>query len=127
MPTRCVGSDITKRVVFQREGKNTVSPDFGVLTWNHPIVHNQVLRRAKTSNGTLKINNRDVNQIVMPVPPPDEQRSVVEVASAAETTIDALSSKLQAYEGLKRSLMDSLLNGRMRVNDVRRTPAGTHE
>jgi type I restriction enzyme, S subunit len=127
IPEGCVYPDITKRVVFQREGKNTVTPEFGVLTWNHPIVHNQVLRRAKTSNGTLKINNRDVSQIVMPVPTPDEQRSVVEVASAAEATIDALSSKLQAYEELKRSLMHSLLSGRMRVNDVRRAPAGTHE
>jgi type I restriction enzyme, S subunit len=116
MPDGCIYPDITMRVVFRREGEKTVTPEFAVLAWNHPIVHNQVLRRAKTSNGTLKINSRDVSQIVMPVPPPNEQRSLVEAASAADATIDALTRKLCGYEQLKRALMHDLLTGTVRID-----------
>ena len=91
-------------------------PELAVLAWNHPIVHNQVLRRAKTSNGTLKINNRDVKQIVMPVPPVTEQEKIVEVAAVADAKVSALANKLKALDQLKKSLMHDLLTGTVRVN-----------
>lgn len=115
-PAGCIYPDITKRIVFRREGDDTVLPEYAVLAWNHPIVHNQVLRRAKTSNGTLKINNRDVRQIIMPVPPTSEQQSIVELVSAVESKADALRQKLFALEQLKKSLMHDLLTGSVRVD-----------
>jgi type I restriction enzyme S subunit len=115
-PEGCIYPDITKRIVFRRNGDNTVSPEYAVLAWNHPVVHNQVLRRAKTSNGTLKINNRDVKQIVMPVPPPSDQLRIVELVTAADAKGDALGQKLVALEQLKRSLMHDLLTGTIRVD-----------
>jgi type I restriction enzyme S subunit len=117
-PDGCIYPDITKRVVFRQDDEHTVSPHFAVLAWNHPVVHNQVLRRAKTSNGTLKINNRDVKQIVMPVPPPQEQATLMNLAEALDRKIDALSSVANAYEQLKRSLMHDLLTGKVRVKDI---------
>ena len=65
-----------------------------MLTWNHPIVHNQVLRRAKTSNGTLKINTLDVTRIVLPVPPLPDQVSLVELITGIEDKVDALVNEL---------------------------------
>lgn len=115
-PEGCIYPDITKRVVFHKVGDNVVTPEYAVLTWNHPVVHNQVLRRAKTSNGTLKINNRDVRQIVMPVPPPTEQERIVAITNAVESKIDAISLKVKALEQLKISLMHDLLTGTMRVD-----------
>lgn len=115
-PDDCIYPDITKRVVFRQDGEHTVTPEFAVLAWNHPIVHNQVLRRAKTSNGTLKINNRDVKQIMMPVPPAAEQTRIVDLADAADSKVDALICKLTALEQLKRSLMHDLLTGTVRVD-----------
>jgi type I restriction enzyme, S subunit len=115
-PAGCIYPDITKRIVFRREGDVTVLPEYAVLAWNHPIVHNQVLRRAKTSNGTLKINNRDVRQIIMPVPATSEQQSIVELVSAVESKADALRQKLLALEQLKESLTHDLLTGSVRVD-----------
>ena len=43
-PYGCIYPDITKRVVFRKEGECTVTPPFAVLVWNHSIVHNQILR-----------------------------------------------------------------------------------
>lgn len=125
MPAGCIYPDITKRVVFRHEGEHTVTPEFAVLAWNHPIVHNQVLRRAKTSNGTLKINNQDVSQIVMPVPTPSEQRAIMEIASAADATIDGLNRKQWAYEQLKRSLTHDLLTGSVRPDPAMLKEAST--
>ncbi len=116
MPDGCIYPDITMRVVFRHKGENTVTPEFAVIAWNHSIVHNQILRRAKTSNGTLKINSRDVSQVMMPIPTLNEQRLLVEVASAVDAKIDALSRKLWAYEQLKRSLMHDLLAGTVRID-----------
>lgn len=115
-PAGCIYPDITMRMVFRREGDDTVLPEYAVLAWNHPIIHNQVLRRAKTSNGTLKINNRDVRQIVMPVPPTVDQRRIVELVTAVEDKADALRQKLAALQQLKKSLMHDLLTGRVRVD-----------
>ncbi|MBC3493630.1 restriction endonuclease subunit S [Pseudomonas taiwanensis] len=114
-PEGCIYPDITKRVVFRRDGDNTVSPEYAVLAWNHSIIHNQVLRRAKTSNGTLKINNRDVKQIVMPVPPPSSQLQIVELVAALDAKTDALKQKLLSLEQLKKSLMQDLLTGKVRI------------
>jgi type I restriction enzyme, S subunit len=91
-------------------------PDYAVLAWNHPIVHNQVLRRAKTSNGTLKINNRDVKQIVLPLPPETAQQEIVSLVAAADAKLVALTQKMVALQQLKKSLMHDLLTGAVRVN-----------
>lgn len=116
-PDGCIYPDITKRVVLRNYGDHRLLPEFTVLTWNHVIVHNQVLRRAKTSNGTLKINNRDVKQILLPVPPLVQQEEIVDLIEAVDTKIDALTAKFTALEQLKKSLMHDLLTGKVRVGD----------
>jgi len=115
VPEGCIYPDITKRVVFRTDASRNVSPEFAVLAWNHPIVHNQVLRRAKTSNGTLKINNRDVKQIVLPVPPGKEQQDIVKLAAAIDVKINSLEQVLETQQLLKRALMHDLLAGRVRL------------
>ena len=115
-PDGCIYPDITKRVVFKQNDKLSVTSEYAVLAWNHPILHNQILRRAKTSNGTLKINSWDVKQIVMPVPPKEEQTKIIKLVSAVDAKIKALNHILWAYETLKKSLLHDLLTGQVRVN-----------
>ncbi len=117
-PDGCIYPDITKRVVFRTEGERTVTSEFAVLCWNHAVVHNQVLRRAKTSNGTLKINSRDVKQIVMPVPPLSQQADIVKLAASVDANVDVLNAVLSAHRQLKRSLMQDLITGRVRVRHL---------
>ena len=114
-PRDCIYPDITMRVCFRQHGDWTVSPEFAVLAWNHPVVHNQILRRAKTSNGTLKINSRDVRQTFVPVPPPKQQQQIVDVVAAVDAKIDALREKLKALAQLKNALMHDLLTGTVRI------------
>lgn len=116
-PEGCIYPDIAKRVVFRTEGELKVSSEYAVLAWNHPVVHNQILRRAKTSNGTLKINNRDVSQIILPVPPDAEQVRLVRLAAAVDEQIASLVSVATVQQQLKKSLTHDLLTGAVRVKD----------
>jgi type I restriction enzyme, S subunit len=115
-PAGCIYPDITKRVVFRNDSDPSVLPEFAVLAWNHAIVHNQLLRRAKTSNGTLKINNRDVKQVIMPVPPPKAQAELVHLTRSLDSHADTLAAVSVAQQTLKRALMHELLTGQVRVN-----------
>ena len=117
-PRGCIYPDIAKRVIFRSNGWPKVLPGFAVLAWNHATVHNQVLQRAKTSNGTLKINSRDVKQIILPVPTEVEQAEIVGVISAVDAKRDALIRLVSAQEQLKKSLVHDLLTGRVRVRDA---------
>lgn len=122
-PRDCIYPDIAKRVTFGTDCSPRILPTFAVLVWNHSTVHNQVLRRAKTSNGTLKINNRDVKQIVVPVPPENDQVRIAAIADAIEEKRDALIVVSASLEQLKKSLMHDLLTGKVRVGDVAEAPA----
>jgi type I restriction enzyme S subunit len=114
MPPDCIYPDILKRVHFDT-GPDGVDPRFVEIAWNHAVVHNQILKRAKTSNGTLKVNSRDVKQIVMPLPPRNEQERLVATVCAAEDLEHSLVATLTAHERLKCGLMQMLLTGRVRV------------
>ena len=117
-PRDCFYPDIAKRVTFGTNCSPRILPTFAVLVWNHSTVHNQVLRRAKTSNGTLKINNRDVKQIVLPVPPENDQVRIAAITVAIEEKCDALMVVNASLEQLKKSLMHDLFTGKVRVGDM---------
>lgn len=119
-PDQCIYPDILKRVRF-RGGDDGLIPDFAVLVWNHPVVHNQVLKRAQTSNGTLKINSRDVKQMVLPVPPVQEQSRLVHLNNVAASRVQALEAQAESLQLLKRGLMQALLTGRVRTCAVNTT------
>jgi type I restriction enzyme, S subunit len=116
-PAGCIYPDIAKRVVFRSDGWPRVLPKFAALVWNHATVHNQVLQRAKTSNGTLKINNRDVKQIMLPVPPETEQKQLIEVMAALDAVLETRGKVAAAQQELRKSLQYDLLTGRIRVRD----------
>jgi len=117
-PQNCIYPDILKRVFFRSDGDDIVLPEYAVLIWNHAVVHNQVLRRAKTSNGTLKINNRDVQQIVIPVAPTDQQEQLINLVRAVQRSIDALRTVLTCQQRLKCGLIRDLLTGHFRVGKL---------
>lgn len=79
------------------------------------MVHNQILKRAQTSNGTLKINTRDVKQIVLPVPPKAQQIRLLRQMGGHDDLIQALMIRVDTMERLKRGLIQALLTGKVRV------------
>ena len=123
-PPGCIYPDILMRIRF-RSGDGSLESRLGVLLWNHPVVHNQLLRRAKTSDGTPKINSRDVKQVSMPVPPKPAQLSFLKLINAADRRLRADRQRLAALRRLKTALSQSLLTGRVRVPVPQTPPAKT--
>jgi type I restriction enzyme S subunit len=89
--------------------------DFFVPLWNSRVVHDQVLDKAKTTNGTYKINGQDVRDIFVPLPPKSEQRLIGAALLAMESNIRAQGEKLVGLQELKTTLMSVLLTGEVRV------------
>lgn len=74
------------------------------------------LARYVESSGVPQLNNKDLYPRWFVWAPEDQQKEIVAVISAAEKHEDALRSKLNALESLKRSLMHDLLTGAVRVD-----------
>ena len=51
-----------------RFNETLILPDFAVIQWNTPRVHRQLISRAKSTNGTWKINGQDVRAHRLRVP-----------------------------------------------------------
>ncbi len=74
------------------------------------------LARYVESSGVPQLNNKDLYPRWFVRAPEDQQREIVELIAAAERHEDALRSKLQSLEALKKSLMHDLLTGTVRVD-----------
>lgn len=74
------------------------------------------LARYVESSGVPQLNNKDLYPRWFVRAPEGQQKEIVAVISAAEKHEDALRSKLNALESLKRSLMHDLLTGAVRVD-----------
>ena len=53
--------------------KNLVRKPFLTQVWKHPSVRRQIEAKARTTNGTLKINQKVVSEIRFPLPPLEVQ------------------------------------------------------
>lgn len=74
------------------------------------------LARYVESSGVPQLNNKDLYPRWFLRAPEDQQREIVELIASAERQEDALRSKLQSLEALKKSLTHDLLTGTVRVD-----------
>lgn len=110
-PVGCIYPDLLMRLT----PKATVDARFLVYLINSPSVHDRFLRLAKTTNGTLKVNGRDVSSVQIPMAPLDEQHRIVAILDAVDAELRTEQAKLTALTTLKAGLLQDLLSGRVRV------------
>jgi type I restriction enzyme S subunit len=80
-----------------------------------PLGRRQLIALANTSAGNYNLGSRSVKRILIPLPDLDEQAAIVERVAAAERLHEALVAKVSAALGVKASLLQNLLTGRVRV------------
>lgn len=80
-----------------------------------PLGRRQAGAAANTSAGNNNIGARAIKQFRFPRPPLPEQQEIVSILDAAERQIDALTKKLLAAGDVKRSLLQNLLTGKVRI------------
>jgi len=100
----CFYPDLLIRLRFN---STRMLPEFAAAVWNLPSVHASLLSRAKSTNGIYKINGADIRQHELPVPPLDEQRSIV----AAIDTMRGSSRYLSLRQIAAASVAEHLLSG----------------
>jgi type I restriction enzyme S subunit len=110
-PPGCIYPDLLMRL----SPNATVIAEFLLASINAPIGHNQLLLKAKTTNGTLKVNGQDVCSTQLPVPPRDEQDAIMNIFASVNDCMESARTELRCLMATKSGLLQDLLTGRVRV------------
>ena len=103
--------------------RSTLLPDYVNILLGIEQGRRELLRRVTTSAGNHNINSNSIRLIQLPVPvSPEAQTQIVELAKGCRSLTDSIKEKTEALENLKHSLMNDLLTGRVRVNEVLELP-----
>jgi type I restriction enzyme S subunit len=102
--------------LFRLRSNGAVVPAFGCLWLNSWQAQRYWNAMCATSSGLNTINQRMLKRVRIPVPPPDEQKQIVEIATTSKNALAANRVKLSALQELKKSLMHDLLTGTVRVD-----------
>jgi type I restriction enzyme, S subunit len=93
-----------------------LSPDFVNVFLGTQRGRQELLRRVTTSAGNHNINSNSIRLIAIPVPRcGEDQDRIVRLAAHSRRVVDALQVKRDAVLTLKKSVMDDVLTGRVRL------------
>ncbi len=87
----------------------------GNMKYLYYILLRMNLGSLNEATGVPSVTRRTINRQKVVIPPLDEQNSIVNVIEKIEKQIDNKQSKIATLEQLKKSLMQNLLTGRLRV------------
>ena len=91
-----------------RFDKSRILPSFAADQWNLPSVHRRLSARAKSTNGTWKINGQDIRAHELAVPSLDQQRSVLHSLGQLRNGVDSLNRFVAAILRLRSTLLSPL-------------------
>lgn len=93
-----------------------VIPAFLLYSLNCERVRRHWNAVCNTSSGLNTINRRRVRQLEIPKPNRTEQKEIVALIEASKTMIRSCEKRLGALVVLKKSLLQNLLTGKVRIN-----------
>ena len=89
-----------------RFDETRILPDFAVASWNTPRVHRQLSARAKSTNGTWKINGQDVRDHRLAVPPLKVQHALLRAVRRLRDGIKSVRKAMSASYRIRQALLD---------------------
>ena len=94
--------------------KNSVDPHF---LYNFLIsdLGEKLVSLAISGSGQPKINKTDLKKTLILMPPHTEQKEIASIVSSVDVVINRKYEKLSQTQSLKKSLMQELLTGKVRV------------
>lgn len=87
---------------------------FLIQTWQ---AKNYFFAHAKQTSNLCTINSRELKRFPLFEPSPEEQDEMVELLTAADAQVTAIENEINALCRLKRSLLQNLLTGRIRIRN----------
>lgn len=96
--------------------KEDANPDWLVAVLKHPHARRQIEANATGTSDSMKnIGKRDFRNVVVPTPSRYEQDQIAETLIAFDTNIEANVKKVEALQQVKKSLLQNLLTGKIRI------------
>lgn len=96
--------------------KEEVNPDWLVAILKHPHARRQIEANATGTSDSMKnIAKRDFRNVVVPRPSKTEQKEIARVLNTIDAQSDALKDKVGALIEAKRSVLQNLLTGKIRI------------
>lgn len=80
-----------------------------------PAIKKRIWAMGRPAVAQLSINQRDVGKFLVAMPSADERREIVDAVTTAKQAEDRAAVKLSAMLEVKRSLLQNLLTGKIRI------------
>jgi type I restriction enzyme S subunit len=74
--------------------------------------------QISTSTAVPMISQKQIKEFKIGIPPIEEQTKIAEILSSVDDKLEVLSEKKTHYQELKQGLMQQLLTGKIRVNNL---------
>lgn len=97
-----------------RDKNNFFINGFRVYIFNHPKVRNLMLC-SSTGIKVYSVSKNGLKKIKLPIPTEEEQKLIKQKLDSVNSSINFKKIKIQKLERLKKSLMQNLLTGKVRV------------
>jgi type I restriction enzyme, S subunit len=116
--------DTLIRVRFDHD---KVLAEYAALLWESAFVRRQIEAAARTTAGIYKINQRDLEQLELPIPVISEQLRLLTkgdaLLSRVKRLVDALGAEDARIRGLKSAILAAGFAGRLTAQDPNDEPA----
>jgi type I restriction enzyme S subunit len=106
IPEGCFYPDLLIRLRFRPD---CMLPEFGTMQWNETKTHERLLKKAKSTNGISKINNKDVQSHELFVPPISEQTKFIENLKARNNLTKVLRNSADDALNLQRTFINTFI------------------
>jgi type I restriction enzyme, S subunit len=118
-PPGCVFSDLLFKIQFDT-GK--VVEGFMPLFWQSSSFIRRLQSKAVSGSGLWKIGLREIRRHELAMPLKEEQEEIVDLLYSTDESIDCCEKEIHALQRLKRSLLQNLLTGKVRVKPLETLP-----
>jgi|JI10StandDraft_1071094.scaffolds.fasta_scaffold365138_1 type I restriction enzyme S subunit len=92
-----------------------VADRFIPYLWQSNVFLTRLQSKAESGSGLWMMSKRDICRELFACPPIDEQEEIVKLLDSTESQIIAQARKVEALMDMKRSLLQNLLTGRIRI------------
>ena len=104
-----------------------VDREFFCFVWNSRIVRRQIEARARTTAGIFKVNQQDLQTMLIPIPPPEEQTAISAAIrdrfEAIDCALDRLDKQVAKAETLRQSILKRAFHGQLVAQNTSDEPA----
>ncbi len=109
MPNNCIYPDLMMRV---RTNPDIINPEFLELWMQHQDVRYFLTSRARGTSGSMvKINQKILNSVFIPIPPIEQQNEIIGIINTVSNFITSLKHNLIDLSHLRKNLINKMLSG----------------